>query len=109
MKKGLLVKCMVLMTAVMLLNSCKDGADGRVYLNIKDPTLYCYYYTSYWDNNSGIPYSFTYGRNYSCSAGTYNYDYYVSSTCGYQAYECTGTYTLSQNKGSQWNAIKDGV
>jgi hypothetical protein len=98
----------ILALYVISLFACKNGKDGQVYLAINGPTEYCYSFTSYTDNNPSIPIGFATGYHYNTEPGTYSYDYYVSSTCGFNSYHCFGNYTLIQNPGTKWNSLHNG-
>ena len=88
----------VAIAAMFLLGSCgKDGRDGHSYIAVHDPSEYCYYFDSYTDNNTDLPTSFATGAYYATYPGTYDYDYYASSTCGYADVHCWGSYYIGPN------------
>ncbi len=98
-----------LIIALPLLSACgKNGRTGNVYVAVESPTTNCYYLTSYSDNNVDIPSVLVTGDYYQSYAGTYSYDYYVSSSCGYSDYHCWGSYTLNANSGSAGGFFSDG-
>ncbi len=74
----------IIMLGGLLFSSCgKDGDDGDIYLAIFNKNAVY----SYWDDNPGIPYGFTYGRYYYCSPRVYSYEYESEN------YRHWGTYT----------------
>lgn len=108
MKKSILLFVITIATVVTF-NSCQDGSPGYIYFSADSPTQYCYYFTYYTDNNPGFPVGGYFDTYYSCSAGTYDYEYYVSSSCGYIDYHVWGTYTLSADPGETWDPVTMGV
>lgn len=108
-KSQIFRNALILFVSIIMLVSCrKVGSDGKIYLSIDEPTDLGYYLTSYTDNNPGIPSGVSYGTPYICSAGTYSFNYYASSS-GYADKHVTGTYTLEANSGAKGGPFRKGA
>lgn len=88
--------------AALTITSCgEDGLDGKYYVKVNNVASI----SSYWDNNSCVPYNMSYYTNYGpCSnTGSFSYEYYFTSGGGW-----TGTYYISINKGKSAGTFRDG-
>lgn len=107
MKKVGLTKVLAVLILALLLNSCKDGDNGISYLRIiQDNTSLN---ITYWDDNGGIPYNFSWGRYYQVYAGTYSYNWGQTNPSNGAYYYCDGnSYRIDVESGENWSPIKNG-
>jgi len=96
--KKIAVLILTCMGLLMLAGCGKDGRDGNVFLQLD----YAILPLAYADNNSDIPYSFSYNVYYECYAGTYSFHY-----TAWDGSTWSGTYTLSINYGQQGTLFSD--
>lgn len=88
--------------ATLTITSCgEDGLDGEYFIRVNNAASI----SSYWDNNSCIPYNMTYNYYYGAcdNTGSFSYEYYLTSGGGW-----TGTYSVSVTKGESGKTFRDG-